>query len=154
MKNFGSEIKLAITNFGLSLENMQQRHHDWNEESKALGLIEDSEKLRMLKRDLYCEARSNVIDTSKFQKLTDAIELFEELKQAEFERKQAEIKLQLSLPAQINMTLNSALMFILLIVSGSFLVAYKCGNYQSEFCSNARVIPTQVTRFYYNYFFK
>jgi hypothetical protein len=148
--NFGQHIERAFTNFGLSLENMQQRHHDWNEESKALGLISDEDKLKLLKAQLYRAATGKTYDITEIQRLTDAIEILEDIKQAEFDRKLETQRLNLTLPAQLNQSLNAFLVFGLLAVIGSYAIAPICGNSRSQFCINARVIPIQIEQFFKN----
>ncbi|MUG99783.1 hypothetical protein F7734_48930 [Scytonema sp. UIC 10036] len=141
-------IDTWLTEVVEAVQYMQQRNHDWNEESKALGLISDDEKLKMLKADLYCEARSSVSDSMKLQKLTSAIEVLEEIKLAEFNRQQAKLKHRYSFPVQLEVFSNIFIMLVITLVLGSYFAAYKCGNSRSQFCAKARVIPTQVELFF------
>lgn len=131
------------------VDDIIKRHHDWNEESKALGLISDSEKLKILKAELYCESRKTYVsDNSKQQRLIEAIEHLEEIKQSEFNRKLAEREQNLSLPSQLEATCKFINLLALALVIISYLGSYTCGNSRSQFCSNARLIPTQVELFF------
>ncbi len=148
------KINKAIADTLNKIDAMIVRHREWNEESQALGLIPDEDKLRMLKRDLYSEVRLSNPNQQKILNITSAIQTLEEIRHAEFERKQSEIKQRLSLPSQVEATCTLLILLAITVVAGSFLASYKCGDYPSQFCSNARIVSTQITRFYYNYFFR
>ncbi|MUH00081.1 hypothetical protein F7734_50540 [Scytonema sp. UIC 10036] len=130
------------------IDAMIVRHRDWNEESTALGLISDEEKLKMLKRDLYCEVRLSNPNQQKILNLTGAIQTLEEIKHDAELRKLEEAKLNLTMPAQINQILNGSLAFILLIVVSSYPVSFACGNALTQFCGYARSVTYFVNQFF------
>jgi hypothetical protein len=148
--SFGQRIENTVLGSLNKIDDMITRHKQWNDESVALGLIEDSEKLRVLKAELYRLVRLDNPNQQKILNLTSAIEHLEEIKQAEFNRKLETQKLNLTLPAQINQSLNAFLVFGLLAVIGSYAIAPICGNSRSQFCINARVIPIQIEQFFKN----
>lgn len=83
------------------IDNMIMRWHDWNEESKELGLISDSDKLKIFKGDLYREVRLSNPNQQKILNITGAIGTIEELQHTAHIREQERLKLQLSFPSQI-----------------------------------------------------
>ncbi|MFL9467108.1 MULTISPECIES: hypothetical protein [Scytonema] len=145
---FWKHIEIGLTNFGQNLNSIHQRHIEHHEESISLGLIGDEEKLRMLKRELYCEVRLSSPDPQKILNLTSAIETLEQLKQAEFDRKQAQLKHSYTFPVQLEVFTNTTIFLAIALVIVSYLGAFTCGNSRSQFCSNARVFPSQVEQFF------
>lgn len=127
------------------VDEIIKRNHEWHEESIALGLISDEEKLRMLKRDLYSEVRLSNPNQQKILNLTSAIQLLEEIKNAELNREREILKLKLTFWGQFNEICNVVLILGIFLVIGSFANQFICTNLNSQLCNKSR-IPTPVEK--------
>lgn len=146
--SFGEHFENAVTVFVDKVDAMIKRHHDWNEESISLGLISDDEKLRMLKAELYREVRLTSPNTTKIQQITDAIQLLEEIKNAEETRHNERLKLKLSFWGQLNEVCNVAIFLSIAILISSYIGYYSCGNNKNLFCNQARLNVYQIQNFF------
>uniref|UniRef100_A0A0C1R7G3 Uncharacterized protein n=1 Tax=Tolypothrix bouteillei VB521301 TaxID=1479485 RepID=A0A0C1R7G3_9CYAN len=140
-----NRLATGIENFGESIYRTIKESREHHEESVSLGLISDDEKLLLLKAELYRQAR---LTEGKINNLVSAIATLEQVKQAEFDRKQSELKQRLSFPSQLEATCSLAIVLVIALIAGSYFATYKCGKSRSQFCSNARVIPTQIEMFF------
>ncbi|MUH00824.1 hypothetical protein F7734_54570 [Scytonema sp. UIC 10036] len=146
--SFGEHFENAVTAFVDKIDDMIKQHKQWNDESAALGLISDDEKLRMLKRDLYCEVRLSDPNQQKIINLTAAIQTLEEIKHAHETRELEHRKLNLTFPAQANAILNTSALFALLLVIGSYITSFTCGNALTPFCGYARSVVYPINQFF------
>ncbi|MFL9458072.1 hypothetical protein AB0756_39545 [Tolypothrix campylonemoides VB511288_2] len=146
--SFGEHFENAVIGFVNKIDAIIKRNHDWHEESISLGLISDDEKLRTLKRDLYCEVRLSNPNQQKIINLTQTIQTLEEIKHAEEARKFERLKHSYTFPVQLEVFTNTTFFLAIAVVMISYLGSFTCGNSRSQFCSNARVIPSQVDQFF------
>ncbi|MFL9458387.1 hypothetical protein AB0758_46150 [Tolypothrix bouteillei VB521301_2] len=146
--SFGEHFENAVIGFVDKVDAIIKRNHDWHEESIALGLITDSEKLKMLKAELYREVRLSNPNQAKISNLTSAIHTLEEIKHAEEARKFERLKHSYTFPVQLEVFTNTTIFLAIALVIVSYLGAFTCGNSRSQFCSNARVFPSQVEQFF------
>ncbi|WP_166482507.1 hypothetical protein [Scytonema sp. UIC 10036] len=146
--SFGEHLENTVLGSLDKIDDMIKRHKEWNDESVALGLISDDEKLRTLKADLYREVRLRQPNQELILNLTQAIQMLEEIKHTKETRELEHRKLNLTFPAQINGILNTSLAFILLIVLGSYAASFTCGNALTPFCGYARSVVYPINKFF------
>jgi hypothetical protein len=145
---FWQHIQTGLTDLGSGLDRIHKRHIEHYEESISLGLISDIDKLRMLKAELYREVRLSNPNQAKISNLTSAIQTLEEIKHAEETRKFERLKHSYTFPVQLEVFTNTTIFLAIALVIISYLGSNTCGNSRSQFCSNARLIPTQVELFF------
>lgn len=140
-KSFGEHIEDGLSllgdgfsSFGERIYKIHRESREHNDESISLGLISDTDKLRMLKADLYRKARAegNVKD------LVSAITTIEASLYQQFQRDN-------TLEAVASRFITSLFLVGITAVTLSFPITYACGHSQSHFCRNSGVLTDWVT---------
>ena len=141
-RTFGQNIEDGLTFLGDGIHRavMEAKNHEL--ETIKLGLISDSDKLRMLKRDLYEAARSRA-NPEHIQNLRSAIATISQQLENERNHRNSPTELMFGF-------LNSIILLGLLAAFVSFPVAWTCDgfNSHSQACEGARVIPKVTVRFF------
>lgn len=100
------------------------------------GFISDSEKLIILKQQLYRAARANQPTTD----LRRAIDCLQEGLDAENREKN-------SFNSQLSAITNSLILIAIVVTGLSYVGIKNCGNSSSHLCRDARVIPDAIARY-------
>lgn len=101
-----------------------------------MGFICDTEKLIILKQQLYRTARSGE-STSDLRRAIDCIQ--EGLEAQDRERN--------SFNSQLSGITNSLILIAFLVTGLSFAITKNCGDYSSQLCRDARVIPNSINSY-------
>ena len=131
-KTLGQHLEDGLTHLAERGYQIQQEKRE-QEETLALGLIPDTEKLRLLKQDLYRKVRSG----GEVSDLVSAIAALETSVQLEFQRNN-------TLEAVVSRFVTSVFLVGIAAVTFSFPVTYLCGHSQAPFCRNARALADSV----------
>jgi biopolymer transport protein ExbB/TolQ len=139
MTEFWQHLETGLTNLGKSIENANRENRDWQSESNKLGLIPDTEKIRMLKQELYRRAQVGA-DTTE---LSRAIRVLSDELQRDLTRRN-------SLAKQLDDIAKSAILIGLVATVASYLTGLSgyCTNRNSQFCSQTQVIPRLINSYF------
>lgn len=130
-------IHNGLTNLGNSINNAIEKQIAWNRENRDTGLLPDGEKLRLLKYQLYRNARTGK-DTSELRK-TIALLSNEIDRDRSYENSFVEL---------LNQTCSLLLMAGASAVFISFLVTgLGCRN-QSKFCADTKNVSSTITKYF------
>lgn len=130
-------IYTGLTNLGNGIDRAIEKQIAWNRENRETGLLPDEEKLRLLKYDLYRDARAGK-DTSELRKAINILS-------KEIERETA---FSSSLTNQLNTFTNTVLVVGVSAIVGSFLVTgLGCRN-QSKFCADTANVSNSITKYF------
>ncbi|OKH35813.1 hypothetical protein NIES2101_37400 [Calothrix sp. HK-06] len=119
--------------------NRENREYD-----QLRGYMSDSEKIRLMKYELYSSTNARG-DENHLQQLRQTIMLLSN----EVER---ERKYQNSLRNQLHELSQLVIGLILLSAIGSYVVSGSgyCNNKNSKFCRDARIIPSAIEGYFHN----
>ena len=140
-KTLGQHLEDGLTHLAERGYQIQQEKREL-EETLALGLIPDTEKLRLLKQDLYRKVRSggevsDLVSAICRRRQRFAIAALETSVQLEFQRNN-------TLEAVVSRFVTSVFLVGIAAVTFSFPVTYLCGHSQAPFCRNARALADSV----------
>lgn len=120
-------------------EALNNRVDDALTEQKSkeyFGLISDYEKLIILKQQLYRAARNNE-DTAELCRAIDCLQ----------EGLDSEMREKNSFNSQLSGIINSLILAAVVATGLSYAVTKNCGNFNSQLCRDARVIPSAIARY-------
>ena len=132
----------GLTNLGAFIKESKQIQVEHEQSIYKTGWLSDSEKLRLLKYDLYSSTSARG-DDKHLRQLRETITLLSKEVQAEHRRRY-------SLPNQLNQIAKVVIGLIALAAIGGYAVSITgvCNHVNSKFCRDVGVIPNAVKRYF------
>ncbi|MBW4450759.1 MAG: hypothetical protein KME38_29020 [Spirirestis rafaelensis WJT71-NPBG6] len=103
---------------------------------EQMGFVSDESKLILLKQQLYRKARADE-NTADLRRAIDCIQ----------EGLDAQNREKNSFSSQLSGLVNSLILAAFLATGLSYAVTKNCGDYSSQLCRDARVIPDAIARY-------
>ncbi|BDA76595.1 hypothetical protein CAL7716_107610 (plasmid) [Calothrix sp. PCC 7716] len=141
---FNEALYNGLTNLGAFIKEAKQDQIEHEQSIYKTGWVSDSEKLRLMKYELFSSTRARSDSDYLFQ-LRCAIDTLSK----EIDR---EHRRQNSLVNQLNKIAKSVIGLTALATVGSYAVSLTgvCNHVNSKFCRDARIIPYAIERYFYD----
>ena len=135
-------IYKGLTNLGAFIKEAKQDQIEHEQSIYKTGWLSDSEKLRLLKYDLYSSTSARAPE-KHLRQLRQTITLLSKEVQIEHGRRY-------SLPNQLNQIAKAVIGLLVLATVGSYAIQLSniCNGQNSKFCRDSLVIPSSVKRYF------